>query len=370
MLRMDLRASAFIAACMICACVLATSRTALGADAAAGKVLFGQRCGICHTAQSDDAGGAQGPSLVGVYGRRAASVPGFSFSPALRAANLIWDAPTLSRFLAAPGDVVPDTTMVVAVPAAADRDNLIAYFQDLARSVPAVATGAAAPDRSTTMTVPAASQLSADWRLDAPGRNHRIEPAALPPPFATPSTRNSPQLIARPPNAALALPPGFHIDTFAAGLKGPRKMLVSPNGDVLVSETRGGRISVLHPTHDGTRAARADVYVQGLRQPFGLAFYPNAEHPQWLYVAETNRVTRYAYRPGDVKPRGGPQTVIPTLPSGGGHVTRDVAFSPDATQLFVSVGSGSNVAESMAKKTPDQIRAWESEHGLGAAWDE
>ena len=344
--------------------VLFSSAPAFGADSAAGKSLFRQQCSICHAAEPGDNGGAQGPSLIGVYGRHAGAA-GFSYTAAMRAADLTWDAPTLNRFLASPAAVVPGSAMLVAVPGQADRDNLIAYFQSVAQS-----PSAAAAQSAVARAVPDASQKSADWRLDAPGRAHRIDLAALPPPFSTPSSRNNPQLIARPANAALALPPGFHIDAFAANLKGPRKMLVSPNGDILVSEILGGRVSVLHPTPDGARAASADVYLQGLKQPFGLAFYPNAGQPQWLYVAETNRVTRYAYRAGDVKPRGEAQVVIPRLPSGGGHVTRDIAFSPDGTQLFVSVGSGSNVAESMSKKTPDEIKAWDREHGLGAAWDQ
>jgi glucose/arabinose dehydrogenase len=55
--------------------------------------------------------------------------------------------------------------------------------------------------------------------------------------------------------------------------------------------------------------------------------------------------------------------------SGGGHSTRDVAFSLDGKRMFISVGSGSNVAEGMSTKNPDDIRAWEAEHGRGAAWD-
>jgi glucose/arabinose dehydrogenase len=165
------------------------------------------------------------------------------------------------------------------------------------------------------------------------------------------------------------LPPGFHLGVFAEGLSGPRKMLVAPNGDILVTEMRGGRVTVLHPSSDGTRAAGNDVLLQGLRQPFGLAFYPNAQNPQWLYVAETNRVTRYPYRAGDVKPRGAAQVVVAELPSGVGHSTRDIAFSPDGKRLFVSVGSASNVAETMSKKTPAEIKSWEAVHGLGGAWD-
>jgi glucose/arabinose dehydrogenase/cytochrome c2 len=347
---------------------LAARLPALGADAAAGKTLFRQQCSICHSAEPGDNGGAQGPTLIGVYGRHAAGAAGFSYTDAMRAAGLDWDAPTLSRFLASPATVVPGSAMVIAVPSAQDRDDLIAYFQDVARTASAPAAANAAIPQS--IDIPAASALSADWRQDAPGRTHRIDLAALPPPFATPSSRNGPRLTARPAAAELAVPPGFHVDAFAANLKGPRKMLLAANGDILVSEPNGGRISVLHPAPDGARAARADVYVRGLKQPFGLAFYPNAGHPQWLYVAETNRVTRYPYRTGDVKPRGDAQSVIPLLPNGGGHSSRDIAFSPDGAQLFVSVGSASNVADTMSKKTPAEIAAWDGDHGLGASWDQ
>ena len=358
-----------IACCVISLGILGARLPALGADAAAGKTLFRQQCSICHSAEPGDNGGAQGPNLIGVYGRHAAGAAGFSYTDAMRAAGLDWDAPTLSRFLASPATVVPGSAMVIAVPSAQDRDDLIAYFQDVARtaSAPAAAANAAIPQ---SIDIPAASALSADWRQDAPGRTHRIDLAALPPPFATPSSRNGPRLTARPAAAELAVPPGFHVDAFAANLKGPRKMLLAANGDILVSEPNGGRISVLHPAPDGARAARADVYVRGLKQPFGLAFYPNAGHPQWLYVAETNRVTRYPYRTGDVKPRGDAQAVIPLLPNGGGHSSRDIAFSPDGAQLFVSVGSASNVADTMSKKTPTEIAAWDGDHGLGASWDQ
>jgi glucose/arabinose dehydrogenase/cytochrome c2 len=336
------------------------SGPALGADAAAGKSLFRERCTVCHTAESGDNGGAQGPSLIGVMGRAAGTAPQFSYTAALRDSKLTWDAGSLKRFLASPTTVVPGTSMVVAVPDDTERDNLIAYFQS-------VANQKAAPD--TAIAVPASSVSSANWRLDAPGRTHRIAANSLSPAFATASSRNNSSVVAKPATAALSLPPGFHIDVFAEGLTGPRKMLVAPNGDILVTEMRGGRVTVLHPSSDGTRAAGKDVLLQGLRQPFGLAFYPNAQHPQWLYVAETNRVTRFAYQVGDVKPRGAAQVVVAELPSGVGHSTRDIAFSPDGKRLFVSVGSASNVAETMSKKTAAEIKSWEAVHGLGGTWD-
>ncbi len=333
---------------------------ALAADTNAGKFLFKERCSVCHTAEPGDSGGAQGPSLVGVLGRAAASAPQFSYTSALRDSKLTWDGATLQRFLAAPSTVVPGTSMVLAVPDASDRDNLIAYFQSVAQQ--------AAPAASS-IAIPESSVQSANWRLDAPGRVHRISANSLAPPFATPSSRNNSSVVPKPAGATLSVPAGFHVDPFISTLTGPRKMLVAPNGDILVSEMRAGRVTVLHPSSDDSRVAGTDVYLQGLKLPFGLAFYPNAQHPQWLYVAETNRVTRYPYQVGDVKPRGAAQIVVATLPSGVGHSTRDIAFSPDGKRLFVSVGSGSNVAETMSKKTAAEIQSWEAAHGLGAAWD-
>ncbi|MEO7208826.1 MAG: PQQ-dependent sugar dehydrogenase [Steroidobacteraceae bacterium] len=333
---------------------------AFGADANAGKSIFRERCSVCHTAESGDNGGAQGPSLIGVMGRAAASAPQFSYTAALRDSKLAWDGATLNRFLAAPSSVVPGTSMLIAVQGDADRDNLIAYFQSVSNQ---------APSTEPSIVVPAGSTQSANWRLDAPGRLHRISANSLPAPFATPSSRNNSSVVPKPASASIAVPPGFHVDTFISGLTGPRKMLVAPNGDILVTEMRDGRVTVLHPSSDGSRAAGTDVYAQGLKQPFGLAFYPSTQNPQWLYVAETNRVTRYPFQVGDVKPRGAAQIVVAQLPSGVGHSTRDIAFSLDGKRLFVSVGSGSNVAETMSKKTAAEIKAWEAAHGRGAAWD-
>ena len=332
---------------------------ARAADAADGRQIFKQRCAICHSAEADDNGGAQGPSLVGVMGRSAASVPNFAYSPALRASMLTWDAATLKRFLAAPSTLVPGTTMAVAVAGESDRDNLVAYFQSVSKSKPP------APSSST---IPSSSAASANWRLDAPGRQHHITAASLPAPFATSSSRNGTSVVSKPAQAKLSVPPGFSVEPFTTGLTGPRKMLLAHNGDILVTEMSGGRVTVLHPAADGSRLSGSDVFAKGLKEPFGIALYPNAEHPQWLYVAETNRVVRYPFQTGDVRPRGPMQIVVPQLPTGG-HSTRDIAFSPDGTQLFVSVGSGSNVAESMPKKSAEQIKAWEASHGLGAAWD-
>ena len=79
---------------------------------------------MCHVT----GGGGQGPSLAGVVGRRAASLPGFSYTPALKASGRTWTPPDLDRFLTNPGAMVPGTAMVVRINDAAQRAALIRYL--------------------------------------------------------------------------------------------------------------------------------------------------------------------------------------------------------------------------------------------------
>jgi len=107
--------------------------------------------------------------------------------------------------------------------------------------------------------------------------------------------------------------------------------------------------------------ARWRFYAQGLRGPFGIAFYPLGPDPRWVYVGNLNSVVRFPYRKGDLIARGPAEVVVPSLAgSTGGHTTRDVAFSLDGRRMFISVGSGSNVAETMPVKSPAEIRRWEA----------
>jgi glucose/arabinose dehydrogenase len=330
---------------------------------ARGRVLFQQSCGLCHaTGQDAQPTSGQGPLLAGVVGRRAASLPNFGYSKALTDSGLIWDAATLDRFLAAPGSLVPGTTMVVAVPNPVDRGDLVAFLATLR----APARSAAAAES----TGPAAHPRTAgDWQNDAPGRVHRIRVADLPPPFATASAGNAPKVVDRPAGARLSVPPGFAVTLLASGLDGPRLLRAAPNGDIFVAETRRGRVRVLRLAEGGAGLAENAVFAGDLNGPFGIAFYPLGENPQWIYVGELNSVVRIPYRSGDLRARGLPEVVVPQLAATtGGHTTRDVAFSLDGRRMFVSIGSGSNVGVGMPAKTPDEIRAWEASHARGSAW--
>jgi glucose/arabinose dehydrogenase len=208
-----------------------------------------------------------------------------------------------------------------------------------------------------------------DWRSDGPGVVRHITPADLPDRGASPIGVAPPSVAPRPAGAEIKTLPGFTVSAFAANLEGPRALRLAPNGDVFVSEGEAGKILVLRAPDGADKAARVETFTEGLDRPFGIAFYPPGPNPQWVYIANTDSVIRYPYRDGDLKPRGPAEIIIPKLVvTKSDHWTRDIVFSPDGKRMYVSVGSGSNVAETMPKKTPDEVHAWQADHVLGAAW--
>ena len=110
-------------------------------DAAAGKTVFANQCASCHTTEAGKNG--FGPSLAAVIGRKAGGLAGFSYSPAMAQAGLVWDEKTLDLFLTSSTKEVPGTAMSVALPNAADRANAIAYLETLGRATAAVASAPA-----------------------------------------------------------------------------------------------------------------------------------------------------------------------------------------------------------------------------------
>jgi len=188
-----------------------------------------------------------------------------------------------------------------------------------------------------------------DHRGQTPGRTHLIRPADLPPPHQTDSADNVPRLVPRPKDAWPQAPAGFKVQAYASELVNPRLLRVAPNGDVFVAESKGNLVRVFRGVGTDGRAVETQVFAKrGLSKPFGLAFYPAGPNPRWLYVANTDSVVRFPYANGDLVARGATETVIPELPGGGllrggGHWTRDIAFSLDGKRMFVSVGSHSNV---------------------------
>jgi cytochrome c len=113
----------------IAALLLGSSPGLAAGDAAAGKQDFATTCGVCHS--TEPGVNKIGPSLAGIVGSKSGAVPGYNFSPALKAANITWDEQTLAKFLENPSADVHGTKMVISVPNAEHRQDIIAYLKTL-----------------------------------------------------------------------------------------------------------------------------------------------------------------------------------------------------------------------------------------------
>jgi cytochrome c len=102
--------------------------SAAGAPAQGAKVF--NQCKICHSVTEPK--NKIGPHLVGIIGRPAGSVEGFSYSEAMKDSGIVWDEATLDKFLADPKAVVPHTKMAFAgLKKDEDRTDVIAYLKSL-----------------------------------------------------------------------------------------------------------------------------------------------------------------------------------------------------------------------------------------------
>jgi len=314
-----------------------------------GDQFFQTSCALCHSSSLGPGNTVvikQGPTLVGVMGRKAGTSPHFGFTQALKDSGLVWNAETLGLYLTSPTTAVPGTTMSVTVPDASDRADVIAYLATL------IVPEGVDLEKLPTVTGPDPD----DWQRASPGDQHYITVADLPAPFETPSAGNFPTVVPRPLNASLSVPAGFTVKQFALGLSNPRIVRVAPNGDIFISETAQNRIRVMRANDGADTPSTNRVFAQGLDRPFGIAFYPAGDDPRWLYIALNNSVVRIPYHNGDLIASGAVQVVIPRLSdTAGGHTTRDVVFSKDGTRMFIAVGSSANLAETMGRKTPAEV---------------
>jgi cytochrome c len=97
-----------------------------------GKTQVTTMCGICHAINNEPGGPQQGPSLVGVVGRKAASAKDYpTYTEALKGYKVTWNARNLDEFLASPMTKVPGTMMIMPVPDAKNRADIIAYLATL-----------------------------------------------------------------------------------------------------------------------------------------------------------------------------------------------------------------------------------------------
>ena len=120
-----------VPAALIAAFGAAVVIAAPAGDPVKGKAVFA-RCAVCHDLNT----GANriGPSLKGVIGRKAGTVAGYAYSPAMKKKAVTWNATTINAYLAAPSAYVPGNKMTMApIANPQDRANLVAYLQQAAK---------------------------------------------------------------------------------------------------------------------------------------------------------------------------------------------------------------------------------------------
>ena len=286
------------------------------AAARAGRIAYAQNCGSCHGRNGGGTGNI--PSLAK------------KTTQAATEGEIFW--------FITKGDVANGMPAWDKMPEA-KRWQIVTFVKSL-RSQPAAPPSVAAA--AIPNNAPPPSAPFTDYRFEKPGNIRKIAVADLPAPFATPSSPNAPEVVQRPANAWPKAPAGFKVQLYVTGLNNPRLIRTAPNGDFFVAESDPGDIKVFRGITGAGKPTESQVFVAGLKQPYGIAFYPPGPDPQWIYVGNTDSVVRFPYKNGDLK-ASGPAEHIADLPFGGGHWTRDIQFSPDGQKMFVPVGSASNV---------------------------
>lgn len=183
---------------------------------------------------------------------------------------------------------------------------------------------------------------------------------------------------------------GMRVQPYASGLDHPRWLLLLPGGDVLVAETnappkpnddqgvrgwvmkkvmaRAGagvpsanRITLLRDADGDGVAETKTPFLEGLNSPFGMALVGDK-----LYVANTDAVMRYDYKPGQTRIEGAGVKVL-DLPGGprNHHWTKNLIASEDGSKLYITTGSNSNVAENGMAEEEGRAAIWEFDIASG-----
>ncbi|MEO8174953.1 MAG: sorbosone dehydrogenase family protein, partial [Sediminibacterium sp.] len=188
----------------------------------------------------------------------------------------------------------------------------------------------------------------------------------LPEPYATKSVKNFSEVIGWADGQTPVAPGDFTVTKFAEDLVNPRWIYVAPNGDVFVAEANkqskgvskaknvlsgkskseneqasGNTVLLFRDKDNDGKYETRSVYVNGINMPFGMLVMGN-----FFYVAGTDGLWKYPYNPAETMITGKGKKIV-ELPAGGynNHWTRNIIGNKDGSKIFITVGSGSNVAE-------------------------
>jgi glucose/arabinose dehydrogenase len=149
------------------------------------------------------------------------------------------------------------------------------------------------------------------------------------------------------PDAGLTLPSGFHATIVADHIGTARHLTVLPNGDVFVavSAQRGGSGGGVVALRDTTGDGVADVV-----ERFGSGSGDDVQfHDGYLYFSSNDRVVRYQWRPGALRPAGEPEVIVRDLPTTGNHRAKSITFGT-GDDLYVDVGSATNACQAQDRQ--------------------
>jgi len=200
----------------------------------------------------------------------------------------------------------------------------------------------------------------------ASGEQLQPDKDSLPKPYATKSVSNNSKVIGWKDGEKPTAPAGFTVTKFADSLNHPRWIYEGEGGDIFIAESNtvlkgikkfGAKISRKIKTqklgesadritlfrdanHDGVYEQRF-VFLEDLNQPLGMLILNNK-----FYVANTDGLVAYDYKAGMTQITTDPQPIL-ELPAGGynNHWTRNIISNSNGSKIYITVGSGSNVAE-------------------------
>jgi len=138
----------------------------------------------------------------------------------------------------------------------------------------------------------------------------------------------------------IKLPPGFHIDIYASGIKGARSLAIGQRGTIFIGSRSNGKVYALQDSNGDFRADRRFVIASGLNNPNGVAFRNNA-----LYVAEIGRILRFDAIESRLNNPPSHVVVNDTFPKETHHGWKFIRFGPDG-YLYIPVGAPCNICDS------------------------
>jgi glucose/arabinose dehydrogenase len=189
------------------------------------------------------------------------------------------------------------------------------------------------------MAVSGSASMAADLFEQAPGTKIRIDLAAMPKPYASPSPANGSRAIERPEGVLPRVPTGFAVNIFADGLDAARTVKVAPNGGVFLAQQTGD-VRVLRDADGDGKAEVVELFTEDMTNPHGIAFTEDA-----VLIGDLEAVWSFPYKPGDMTATTRPRQLTPdgALGDPGGHATRNVVIHPDGTRFYVAIGSRGNI---------------------------